>query len=61
MATTISYIDECKDPSLHTWKDRTICVNHPGGYNCTCAPGYKPVNKGQTKGLGIQCKSKFKS
>lgn len=52
-----SDIDECGDTSLHTCTAQSLkCVNHPGSYSCTCAPGYKPVVSGKSKGQDIQCK-----
>ena len=53
---SFSDIDECEDTSLHTCSGQSLkCVNHPGGYSCTCAPGYKPVVSGKSEGQDIQC------
>ena len=33
-------IDECADPALNDCHANATCTNLPGGYECTCKPGY---------------------
>ena len=48
-------IDECADSSLNSCGENTKCGNNPGGYVCSCAPGFESTDFSKTKGKDITC------
>ena len=48
-------IDECADSSLNPCGENTKCENNPGGYDCSCAPGFESTDLSKTKGKDITC------
>ena len=53
-------VDECSlDPTLCRGQTHGACYNHPGGYQCACAPGYHPHYYSATGTGSFVCISEY--